>query len=289
MQNGALEMLPIEHREQNRGCCMKPPSPAMNVDCALNELGMLSSVTQSRRQFLAEKGRRRSIARERYLSEPPADKITDASSTYVPRSRPQISETPSPETPLNSPLKGSGFHILQLNMNYVTQFSTHSSSSSPKDNDEAFSMETKDEGQPWEHLGKDYASKESHPRSSKSKGPSRLRRLKKPYEIPWRHSIESYYSDQTVLPSPSSSFFNNCVSESKTSSCSSSSKTTTRVCSSNSSTPEKSPSCSSLSSASLLRSKSLDDLNLAKLKLATTETQEMERVSQHFNDLHVGE
>jgi hypothetical protein len=154
-------------------------------------------------------------------------------------------------------------------MNYVTQFST----CSPKKEDGG--MDTKEES--WTHLGQDYASKDSNLRFVKSKCSSRHRRLKKPYEIPWRHSIESYYGDQTARPSPSSSFFANCISEKKVG-----------YSASNSSTPEKStPSCSERPSVS--RSRSLDDLDLAKLKVAEAERSEMDRVSQHFNALHVGE
>ena len=56
-------------------CCVRLPqthSSRMDIDTALNELGMLSSVTESRRQFMRERElfMQRRASRERFLSEP---------------------------------------------------------------------------------------------------------------------------------------------------------------------------------------------------------------------------
>lgn len=291
-------MLPIEQRA-GCYCCVKPPlSTHMDIDTALSELGMLSSSTQSRRQYLQEKEqhRRRVASRERFLSEPADLQDCVRSDVSVPHFT-TISESlaTSPQTPSNSPSKGGGYQILQLNMNYVTELSTCTPKKDADPSALSMDLPTTSQGsdKTWFDLSQDYSKSDSFSKESKtgrlakSKMSSRLRRFRKPYDIPWRHSIESYYSDHSASPPLSSTF-----SASELSLPEKAQKRVTYP--SNSSTPEKTHPAAH--GASVPRSKSLDDLDLAKLKLAEAESNssvlekhEIDRVSQHFNDLHVGE
>ena len=293
-------MLPMEPRA-GCYCCVKPPSvsSSMDIDSALNELGMLSSVTESRRQFMHERERylQRRVSRERYVSEPTDNQTNGAcaGSEYA-----TISENlaTSLQTPSNSPSKGSTYQIVQLNKQYVTGVSTCSPTKGDSDFQEPVRMElpTTSSAQTWLDFGQKYSSdtvsqETKVGRLAKSKLASRVRRFKKPYDLPWRHSIESYYFDHSASSTATSS---STISSGFMCTPDKSRPADKVACSSNSSTPEK---CQTAPQGSTVpRSKSLDDLDFAKLRLAEAENhnlilekREIDRVSQHLKDLHVGE
>ncbi|XP_062577278.1 uncharacterized protein LOC134239129 [Saccostrea cucullata] len=245
------------------GCyCCDPVSTGMDVDSALHELGMISSVTNSRREYLRE------------------------------RNRTCVKESPSPR-----------FRILRIDPMYVTGFSssvsTDPGSSYKQDQDSSLqllthSQSTSGHSQPTPGLsqptighsqpigstefGTSYRNpeEEAHVRRNMKCRMTRMSRLRagryqrfrKPYEVPWR--INQSLPETEIRQSE------NEFSQSK----------------SNSSSPVK-----ALSETSLTRSRSLGNLDLAKLslndflekKVSTTEREEMERVSSHLENLHVTE
>ncbi|XP_061183130.1 uncharacterized protein LOC133191392 [Saccostrea echinata] len=238
------------------GCyCCNPVSTGMDVDSALHELGMISSVTNSRREYLHE------------------------------RNRTCVKEPAS-----------SRFRILRIDPTYVTGFSSSTSTDpgSPYKQDQDSSLQLPAHSQPTTghskptlghsqpivstEFGTSYRNpeEEAHVRRNMKCRMTRMSRLRagryqrfrKPYEVPWRINQS--------LPETELRQTENEYSQSK----------------SNSSSPVK-----AFSETSLTRSRSLGNLDLAKLslndflekKVTTTEKEEMERVSSHLENLHVTE
>lgn len=219
------------------GCyCCNPVPAGMDVDSALHELGLISSVTNSRREYLRERNRH---TRAKELTQ------------------------------------SSRFKIVQIDPTYVTGFSSSTSTdpgspfTSDKDsNRSAHSIE----------FGTGYRDPEEEAnirRNMKCRitRMSRLRagryqRFRKPYEVPWRINQS--------LPETEMRQTENEYLLSK----------------SNSASPIKAP-----SETSLTRSRSLGNLDIAKLslndflekKISPAEKEEMEKVSNHLENLHVTE
>lgn len=230
-----------DDRMSQVGCyCCSPVSTGMDVDSALHELGMISSVTNSRKEYLHE--RKRSSVRE--LS--------------------------------------SRFRIVHIDPTYVTGLSSSTSSNpvSPFKHDKDSS--TQIPGHSQQVLSTEFGTCYRNPeeeanirRNMKCRMTrmSRLRagryhRFRKPYEVPWRINqslpeTEIRQTEDEYLHSKS-----------------------------NSSSPVKAS-----SESSLTRSRSLGNLDLAKLslddflekKITPAEKEEMERVSNHLENLHVTE
>lgn len=240
-----------------------------DLDSALNELGMLSGVTESRRQYLRESARRAALTRQRqrYLSEP---------------------QQHSTATPSNSPVKPRGYKVVRLNEAFVTSLGSCSkppslsSAAAPSFSEEKITNDQK-----------------SVVNQALQKGPgkqklSRLKKFRKPYEVPWRHSIETCYGLRDKF-----TFAQNGVS----SRASSSSDSVTSQAdflrpderargSSNQSTPEKA-SRRRRQNVTVTRSRSLDDLDLSKLRLAekerdyAKEKRDIESVSANLKNLNL--
>ena len=305
-------------------CCPKPSTSdvnqsAMDLDSALSELGMLSTVTDSRKQYLQEQAMRFRHSglcpRNRNHSEP---SITAAG------------------TPANSPTKGM-YQIIHMNSQFVTSLSTGlaactqpSTSSSPPLSPSAptsssllqkpvmkssTACECLDFG---EKYGQDDLDQEARSSRLSRLKLSRMKRFRKPYELPWRQSLEKTYGTMTstychmTMSSPYTSV-NSTYSHMTSTSCNQiqnqystgdtslldmapdKSHAGVKISSSNCSTPEKTQYANS-QQACVTRSKSLDDLDVTKLQLAECENQnfivqrkEIDTVSQHLQDLHVME
>ena len=284
-------------------CCLRPSTPAvgMDIDAALMELGMLSSVTDSRQQYLAERSR----PRVRQVSEP---------STSTSLEPDAASLTSACMTPTNSPNKGT-YQIVQLNPQFVTSLS---SGINAIEMTRSASKDSIDFGTRYSQESLDRESKSN--RLSRNKV-SRLRRFRKPYEVPWlqRHSIDVCYSGESSSGSQSEHSTetvaataagapppqtppielekrNLCLFNTVTPAEKSRDAATEKpLCSSsNASTPEKSNHHSQ--GSTVPRSKSLDDLDFAKLRLAEAENhnfivqkKEIDSVSQHLQNLNVNE
>ncbi|XP_071109595.1 uncharacterized protein [Haliotis cracherodii] len=221
-------------------CCCQTSSNMMDIDSALNELGMLSSVTESRRQFLRERSRTKSEG-----------------SVHVSRSSPNLA---------------NGFQILQIDTNYVTGFSAVSPvASSPASG----SLIQRQENQERIRFNSGYRDVEDslevearNNRLSRIKL-ARARRFRKPYNVPGRlyHSMQE--SDFSLEEGSES-----------------------RHSKSNATSPTK-PNAGTC----LTRSRSLDNLESARLKLAELfesepspeEKQALEQVSREMENLQVNE
>ena len=233
--------IPAERMSQGGCYCCNPRPTGMDVDSALHELGMISSVTNSRKEYMRE------------------------------RSRHRIKDPMSPR-----------FKIVQIDPTYVTGLS---SSSPSKDPGAPFSCDTDSNTNTTRHsqsiqsrFGTGYRDPEEEANirrnmSCRITRMSRLRagryqRFRKPYEVPWRINQS--------LPETEMRQTENEYLLSK----------------SNSSSPVKAS-----SDTSLTRSRSLGNLDLAKLSLndflekktSPAEKEEMERVSTHLENLHVTE
>ena len=253
----------------------------MDLDAALNELGMLSSVTDSRRQYLLEC--RRHQSRERTTSEPMTSlRDNDASA--------------SSHNKIN-------FQLLQMNPVYVTSVNTGSSLwKTPGDGTFCQEQENIDVLQ------------------KQTKHTRRAKRFRKPYEMPWlqRHSKlqpnrkkgASRNCDSAAVASMASG----ARSQSKAQHCDAAAviqvsinpsavleATSTQASSSTggdivTSSGSGPPPHSSLAppTPSVPRSKSLDQLDFEKLSVAELENQnyllekrEIEKVSHHLQNLNV--
>ncbi len=277
---------------------MAVPARALpaDLDSALGELGMLSTVTESRKQYLKELERSqglRVLPRERNLSESAVSCIT---------------------TPPNSPSQGS-YHILQLNTHYVTSLSTGAQNRSPaalqdipvesmSSSPHVVACEPRNDVRKELSFGEQYENDdlEKDVRASRISRlkMARIRRFHKPYRLPRRHTLTL---PPTVVVTPTSQP-QYCLPTSAFSNLSLSSSPDTMDVnrqpglSSNISTPEKAQSTANMqdSSTTVVRSRSLDDLDLSKLQLAETENhnilkqrKEIDHVAQTFQDLNVKE
>lgn len=257
----------------------------MDVDAALNELGMLSSVTDSRKQYVCERTRRR----VRQVSEP------GNSGLSVETSMSEACMTPS-----NSPNKGM-YQIVTLNPQFVTSLSAGMAALDAAVIQDASPQHIDQLGSRYCQESLDFEAKTS--RLSRLKC-SRIRRYRKPYEVPWlqRHSIDVCYSSvDAASPENSNDSTASCSTPPIDSSLnlgpfSTPEKTrpTESMCkSSDTTTPEKS---AVTTPAPVTRSKSLDDLDFSKLKLAEAENQnfivqkkEIDSMSQYLQNLNVNE
>ncbi|KAK2190931.1 hypothetical protein NP493_64g01045 [Ridgeia piscesae] len=258
-------------------CCQPPPLPTRSqsvaLDSALNELGMLSTVTDSRRQFLLETRRR-----DRSHSEPSQDALSCV-------------------TPLNSPVKG-GYQIVQLNTSYVVGVSrkvTTDGNSAMKDPqcDHYAACEFLNFGEHYFQEATKYEARTN--RLARIKFARSSRRFKKPYEVPWHNHMDAHcHLAGTTQTRPASSSNLVGLSGEKPYMVASGSG-------SNPSTPEKTPGATMLCmppiAATVTRSKSLDELDFAQLRLNSEkencsfvlERKEIERMSQNFLHLQVNE
>ncbi|KAI0207329.1 hypothetical protein LSAT2_007994 [Lamellibrachia satsuma] len=256
-------------------CCHPPPplpqrSPSVTLDSALNELGMLSTVTDSRRQFLLETKRR-----DRSLSEPSQDALSCV-------------------TPLNSPVKG-GYQIVQLNTSYVVGVSRKLTTGAAKQEpqrDHYAACEFLNFGEQYFQDATEYEARTN--RLARIRFARSSRRFKKPYEIPWHNHIEDQqcFLAGTSQTRPASS--SNLVGLSGEKPC-------MVTGSSNPGTPEKTSADATSYrpplAATVTRSKSLDELDFAQLRLNSEkdncnfvlERKEIERMSQNFLHLQVNE
>ncbi|WAR17706.1 hypothetical protein MAR_032325 [Mya arenaria] len=151
-------------------CCERTNTARMDIDSALDELGMLSSITESRKQYLR---------------------------------RPHHAKTHS--LPVST--STSSYHIVQIDTKYVTGFSSSQEASEPQpepqpesstsqSNCEVFLDQSKDYRNPPENLD---STVDSHRRSKMLRLKYRQenisarnhrilarKRAKQPYEVPWR-------------------------------------------------------------------------------------------------------
>lgn len=221
----------------------------MDIDTALNELGMLSSVTESRKQYLQEKNRTH--------SEP---SLKDASSMQR---------------------KSKVFQVIRIDPTYVRGFSFNSSpiyDNSGRSDETLGSESNFDFGSNYRNSENDFEKEARLKRLSRFRL-GRMRRYRKPYEVPWRlynscHEMDMSFEGLSICNSPSRQ-------QSK----------------SNSTTPVKSnakPNGTTL----LPRSRSLNNLDLAKLKLtdifdspstSSVVKQDIENVSREMKNMHMTE
>ncbi|XP_060067401.1 uncharacterized protein LOC132547634 [Ylistrum balloti] len=250
------------------GCyfCVKPPERGMDLDSALNELGMLSSVTNSRKEFRKE--------RKRSTSE-------SAASLSFNEPVPRPFNEPVPFTEPSPSFHGKGFHILQVDPNYVTGFSADfpvvmnvpksdfdlsvNPPKIPSTSETSPILDPRSRDcfcpsgtcQQSEVTPKQMVPK----RSMLRKG--RYKRYLKPYEVPWR--LHNSLPEAEI----------HCQEHSK----------------SNDSSPVK-----ALSGGPLTRSRSLNNLESARARLAdifeeshaphAADRQEIDKVSQQIENLH---
>ena len=279
------------------GCFCHPDmavtSDVMDIDAALNELGMLSSVSESRRQYLAECRRKElaALSRERKNSEP------------------VIATNKFEETKGKADMNTSktGYQVLQLNSDFVTHVSPSSIKLDPMIS-------------PVIEFGSKYnqenIEKESRSsRHSRSRLSSRMNRFKKPYDIPWlqRHSVDSCYpsscyerytSNQLLYSLPHSK--SQCDSHDEVFSTEDSAcimkenvgkmEPGDKIQLKQSSNSDTSTGSKPKKHRQFCRSKSLDELDFSKLRVAETETmnyveerKEIETVSSCLQNLHVNE
>lgn len=207
----------------------------MDVDSALHELGMLSTVTESRKQFLRE----REKSQERDLK---------------PRSNP------------NSPAKG--FHVLQMNPQYVTNLLVAPSGGGIVRTARTRGLSVRDRNVSncavpvgWQCEGDSTSGPLKCTRRVRS-----VYRFKKPYEVPWR-DCEKTMCDSLVTTKSGSRERN--ISESEV---------------------------IELEAPGFVRSKSLDDLQVDLNKLLDSKVEignvvrdkkEIDKVSQHLQNLQV--
>lgn len=154
----------------------------MDLDSALNELGMLSSVCDGKQQYLVERRKKEkpSGLRERKLSEP-ASLVAQSQHKTTSLSKPDSTSTPN-----NSPTKASPYQVVQLNPKFVTHFSTALSGSDSPGQSKKYSPDN------WEM--------DASSRSLTKIRLTRSKRFKKPYEMPWlqRHSIDTCYPSSVL-------------------------------------------------------------------------------------------
>ena len=266
----------MEVREPCFCCQPSQPSASGTLDSALNELGMLSTVTDSRRQFLLE-----TKQRDRSISEPSQDALACV-------------------TPLNSPVKG-GYHIVQLNTSYVVGVTriptvdcdqaTHTLHEPRRDHCMAY--ECLKFGEEYYQDATEYEARTN--RMARIKFGRSTRRFKRPYELPWHNRAEDQSCHLAVTSQTRPASSSNLVGLGGETAC-------VVAGSSNPCTPEKAPGGSVATlmppiASTVTRSKSLDELDFAQLRLNSendncsfvVEQKEMERMSQTFLHLQVNE
>lgn len=267
---------------------------SMDIDAALNELGMLSSVTESRRQFL----------QERKLT---SSAVSPSTPIRLPRDR-QLSEPGAmPATPTNSPQRGT-YRILHINPQYVASVTTLQASGCNADTpgpansgfldsnrltvaQEGFSLPVPPFGAKY---SQDMLERDSQTSRLARVKLARLKRFKRPYEVPWRHSTEVCYSSYSTSPGTSNdSHLAASVAVVTTPDRLTRGGSDHKLSNSNASTPEK---LSAQRKQSMQRSRSLDELDFAKIQLAEAENhnivlqkREIDNMSHHLRNLQVTE
>ena len=255
----------------------------MDVDGALRELGMLSSVTDSRRQYLKEKQEQVKGRTDTYQKALSPQSETDMNS--ITQGVASLGDSSnSVELSIRSPI--SGYQILTMNTNFVTGLTAPSTPSFPQI-DMSPSESRYSSGVKFQC---DYLDTEARTSRQARMRLNRLKRFHKPYEVPWRLALESRSSvnvsrrqSQTspdLQVTPDRTFtFDKCRSNS------------------NSSTPEKSSHSHVKVDTKVYRSRSLDDLkSFQNLKLSDCEnskfvkdSKEIENMSNFMNKLSVEE
>ena len=269
-------------------CCAKPTSTttsvsSMDLDTALNELGMLSTVTDGRHQYRKEQASGITARRrDRQLSEPSV----------------------ATGTPSNSPQRGT-YQIVHINPTYVTSLTTVPGSVCYPGNQEdmvgcpdanSLTVARDPVLLPVPTFGAKY-SQDSLERDSRATRLTRmklarLKRFKRPYDVPWRQTSD--FSFQGALPCPvpqETQLAATVVTTTPDRLCRGGSDN--KLSNSNASTPEK---ASVQRTLSLQRSRSLDELDFAKLQHAETENhntvlekREIDNMSHHLRNLQVTE
>ncbi|XP_014681623.1 PREDICTED: uncharacterized protein LOC106821370 [Priapulus caudatus] len=145
-----------------------PLPSAMDIDSALHELGMLSTVTESRRQFLRE----RECARE-----------------------------PKPSSNPNSPAK-PGFRVLHMNSQYVTGLLVAPASAAVRTGRTKSLRGLRERNR---NVGAPYARADAAAAVAAGPGKSAgrmrsARRFKRPYQVPWHDSAHTTARDASAPP-----------------------------------------------------------------------------------------
>jgi hypothetical protein len=239
----------------------------MDLDTALNELGMLSTVTESRKQYLREK-------RARAKSESEKESVSNVGSS----SSQELEEVPR------------GYQVLKMNPKYIVGLS-----SSPKK--DSFRARGRSMSEPASAMSTELGFFSRAGKYSKSSMDverktsrvarvklSRIRRYQQPYNLPWW--LSKSLSQDEAGPVASTSTYSSSLDSAMGLKLD-----------------------SDLSQAeglqfSFHRSKSLNDLNLAKLNLGSntaegqsdgakcsvdSQRKEIDSVSEHLRELHVND
>ena len=287
-------------REGPRGCycCVKATTQtstmsSMDIDAALNELGMLSTVTESRRQFLHERSAMHGVTpttpvrrqRDRQISEPST-----------------VSATPS-----NSPQRGT-YQILHINPQYVTSVTTIPGSLCYPDGEDQGSGGCLDNNRlniatepmmsfPVPSFGAKYSQdvleRDSHTSRLSRVKLARLKRFRRPYEVPWRQTPELCVQGYVNPGAQQDTHLAATVALATTPDRLTRGGSDHKLSNSNASTPEKP---SAQRKLSMQRSRSLDELDFAKIQLAEAENhnivlqkREIDNMSRHLRNLQVTE
>ncbi|XP_064652884.1 uncharacterized protein LOC135503300 [Lineus longissimus] len=259
-------------------CCVRPTATSMDLDTALNELGMLSTVTESRHQYLREsRSRAKSESEKESVSNVAASGCSSQEQDVVP----------------------GGYQVLKMNPKYIVGLT-----SSPKQ--DIFHSRGRSMSAPVSTASTDLGffsragkfSKNSMEVERKTSRVarvklSRIRRYQQPYNLPWW--LNKSLSQESTGPVASTSTYSSSL---------------------DGATGLKTD--SELSQVEGLqfafhRSKSMNDLTLAKLSLGTTTTssstmrtaeghsddltkgsgdtqgREIDSVSEHLQELHVND
>ena len=238
------------HINQSGCYCCRKPSTKMDIDMALDELGMLSTITESRKQYLHERSRTRSEG------------------SLVVKNK------------LNSATIGNSnaYHIVQIDRNFVTGFSDSMKVSDTKlkseleldpplpvvNSDDVFVDPRRSSTSPPEEVEVRIESRRKYRCETVSSRNRRIlarKRSLQPYEVPWR--LTQSFQESDLLSCRQE------ISESK----------------SNSSSPVK-----SFSEDSLPRSRSLDNLDFSSFFISDSgEKSDMEAVSRCMKNLNMSD
>ena len=243
-------------------CCSEKSSGAaksdMDLDSALNELGLLSTVTESRYQYLREKDRQR--RREK------GSNRTNSCSLVEGQDSSSTSE--DLDYSLQSSSSSEPYQIIQINANFVTSLSTgpfDTSLTNSRVGDGYCAAK-------FNYSNLDYEAQMHRssriPRFSRfAKSKLSYRRFRKPYEVPWRHSLDKQMSALTIGNGATSE---EPIQNHALLATPKKSKISARHNKSNASTPEK---CipSNGNKCTVTRSRSLDNLDFSKLQIAESE------------------
>ena len=276
---------------------------------------MLSTTSNSRREYLRE----RSARREKTLSEPGlARNYSEPIGLYTAdeASNGAAMSPPTAPTPSNSPSRpghlGPGYQIVRINPQFVTSLTAASPTAnrlsptgltsvcqpSSLTSAAAAVIATTTRREPEEvqlrviefgaKYSQDALEHESYTNRTRRTKLARLKRFKKPYEVPWRHQVEQCFLKPPVcaIGNPEIPVIHSAD----------------RPCASNTSTPEKNGTTggrrhSQTEPCTVTRSKSLDEIDFNKLRLAesmnhnfsSTQGLEIDSMAQNLQNLQVNE